>query len=51
MTEMTTNITDHSTSTRSASAALSTWLAIEKNVNVSSPVAAIPIERIRAPLP
>src|ERR1039458_3505724 len=51
MTEMTTNMTDHSTSTRSASAAPSTWLAIEKNANVSRPVAAIPMERMRAPLP
>jgi hypothetical protein len=48
---MTTNITDHRTSTRSAAASSRTWLAIEKKANVSRPVAAIPIERVRAPLP
>jgi hypothetical protein len=47
---MITNMTDHSRSTRFASPSPSTWLAIEKYAKVSSPVEAIPIERIRAPL-
>ena len=44
-------MTDHSTSMRLADSASSTWLAIEKYANVSRPVEAIPIERMRAPLP
>ena len=44
-------MTDHSRSMRFADCSPSTWLAIEKYANVSSPVEAIPIERIRAPLP
>jgi hypothetical protein len=48
---MTTNITDHSTSKRWADSSPSTWLAIEKYANVSSPVETIPIDRILAPLP
>ncbi len=44
-------MTDHSRSIRLAGCSPSTWLAIEKYANVSRPVEAIPIERIRAPLP
>ncbi len=47
---MITNITDHSRSTRFAETSPSTWLAIEKYANVSSPVEAMPTERMRAPL-
>ncbi len=44
-------MTDHKRSMRFADCSPSTWLAIEKYANVSSPVEAIPIERMRAPLP
>jgi hypothetical protein len=46
---MITNITDHRRSMRFADCSPRTWLAIEKYPSVSSPVAAIPIESIRAP--
>jgi hypothetical protein len=48
---MITNITDQSTLSRDAASGLRTWLAIEKYANVRTPVDAIPIERILAPLP
>src|SRR5438309_4765992 len=48
---MITNMTDHSRSMRFAEPSPRTWLAIEKYANVSSPVEAIPIDRMRAPLP
>ena len=44
-------MTDHNRSMRLAGCSPSTWLAIEKYANVSSPVEAIPIDRMRAPLP
>jgi hypothetical protein len=46
---MITNITDQSTAMRFAATSSRTWVATEKYANVKSPVAAIPIDRMRAP--
>ena len=51
MTETVTNSTDHSSAICLYSTSSSTYDATEKYANVTSPVVAIPIERMRAPRP
>src|SRR5688500_2477260 len=51
MTDATMKTIAHSSEIPPYSSGSSTWLAIAKNANVTSPVVAMPIERIRAPRP